>query len=93
MKSEGHGVIDGDGLSLVVFVFMAFFLVYFVANGGALSPINGASTINGQNPQTNLGTAYTNLKWFLYMLIPITPYLIIKGWSEVNKRESAKLDE
>ena len=81
MAEDKQGVVHGDGVAIMLMVLWAMFLLYYVANGGPLSPINGATTA-----QTNFGTAYTNMKWFMYVLVPVVPYLMIKGWEHQNKK-------
>ena len=82
MAERSHGVIDGDPFAIIIFIYMAFILIFFLASNSSVNPIQGNTTA-----VSNLSTGYTNLRWFLALIAPLAPYMIIKGWSERSDKE------
>ena len=85
---EAQGVIDGDPVAIIIFVYMVFILILWLSQANSFNPIGQNFTYISSYAQV-----YTNTKWFLALFAPLGGYIIFNGLENKLKEQGEEEEE
>lgn len=78
---------SGDPISMIVLILQAFILMLWLGTSNtAINPVAGNTTIT-----TNYNSAFTNTEWVLWLLAPLSIYMIATQGFSLGKHDDSEL--